>query len=186
MWVPQIKIFFFFIKKKIKNLENIRKNEPNNSIKYKNFGNKYCKSYDKYNRFPKTSVDKCKEKCTNDINCNAIAVGPTCVTYKNCVISSRKQSWGYNYYQKNHCLDSICYNITKAPRETVGKHLKGSGKQAWPGSVEKALKIAYEFYGLKPGSTLRYIQNSSGRAYFYAGGNVSGKAGSENWRIDPI
>ena len=100
-------------------------------------------------------------------------------------MSSRRQSWGYDYYQKNHCVGSICYNITKAPRETVGKHLEGSGKQAWPGSVEKALKIAYESYGLKPGSTLRYIQNSGGRAYFYAGGNVSGKAGSENWRIDP-
>lgn len=158
--------------------------EMKEEVTYKSFGNKRCDSTDSYKRFKITDLDECKKKCNNDPNCNTIAIGPTCVTYKNCVMGSRTQSWGYNYYQKRDSME-VDYNITKAPRETVGKHLEGSGKQTWPGTVEEAIKIA-ESYGLVPGSTLRYIQNSGGRAYFYAGGNVSGRAGSENWRIDSM
>ena len=68
--------------------------------KYKYYGNRRCGSTDSFNRFSITSVDECKKKCNDDPNCNTIAIGPTCVTYKNCVMSSKRQSWGYDYYQK--------------------------------------------------------------------------------------
>ena len=64
------------------------------------YGNRYCKSYDSYQRHKTKSLEDCKNKCGE--NCNAIALGPDCVTYNNCKITdnNKKQSWGFDYYLK--------------------------------------------------------------------------------------
>ena len=68
--------------------------------KWKPEGNRYCVGYTGYNRYPTSSVEKCKSYCNADKKCNAIAVGPGCVTYRNCSISDKKQHWGWNYWKK--------------------------------------------------------------------------------------
>ena len=67
----------------------------------------------------------------------------------------------------------------KAPRVKVGKHLKGSGTQAW-----SSLCDAIDF-GVKcgniPGKSLFYIQRLDNKIYFYARGDESGISGIDTW-----
>jgi hypothetical protein len=74
------------------------------------------------------------------------------------------------------------YRTIKRPRETVGPHLSGSGGASWTsltGCINRA-----KAYGHRPGTTLRYVQKAGNRCYFYGPGPGSGRAGSENWRLD--
>ena len=79
------------------------------------------------------------------------------------------------------------YVVHESPGETVGEHLPGSGTTAWS-SLEDCISHAVA-KGHEPGSTLRYIQKSGDKCYYYGPGNSSGAAGTlpgtKAWRIDP-
>ena len=51
--------------------------------------------------------------------------------------------------------------------------------------VDQAIAWGMKNHGLVPGQNLRYIQFAGGKTYFYAGGNSSGNAGSDCFRMDP-
>lgn len=67
---------------------------------WKSQGNRYCAGYSHYNRFPTSDLETCKAYCDKDSRCNAIAVGPDCVTYRGCSIVDRRQNWGWNFWSK--------------------------------------------------------------------------------------
>ena len=66
-----------------------------------------------------------------------------------------------------------------------GKPLSGTGKKAWPGSVDKAVAMV-EAQGYVPGKSCRSIQKAGGKLYFYGTGTESGEAGEDCWRLEAI
>ena len=67
----------------------------------------------------------------------------------------------------------------KAPRVKVGKHLKGSGTEAWT-SLCDAIDFSIKC-GNIPGKSLFYIQRLDNKIYFYARGDESGVSGIDTW-----
>ena len=60
-----------------------------------------------------------------------------------------------------------------------------NGSPSGENKLDQAIAWGMKNHGLVPGQNLRYIQFAGGKTYFYAGGNSSGNAGSDCYRMDP-
>ena len=75
------------------------------------------------------------------------------------------------------------YDVIAASGEVVGNHLTGSGAVAWTTPAQCIAQAVA--HGYVPGVTVRYIQGTSGKCYYYAAGSQSGQMGFTNaYRLD--
>eukprot|EP00793_Prasinoderma_coloniale_P000030 PRCOL_00005538-RA len=86
-------------------------------------GNKYCSSYDDWEGEGSGwgTEAECRAKCDARMGCDAYAFSNSgaCATYRNCVISSGTQTWGYDFFERTpyvargnlYCASYDAYNV---------------------------------------------------------------------------